>query len=260
MDLILANIRPFNPNAMIYGALPHPPWNAPDFFDAAHVPPGGAMTPGSIRIKAVNRATRFHADRRRRDRVITFGDFHGLNDSQINILYHDTFGVTRPHYLLVQPPLYDQVMDIMVMENKLFFDTMRDLYFFLLHLVPNSRRFVRSIRILDITSGPYVKQGIQLLKQCTGLRQLEIDLCRYCAEVRCPPAVWWLWRRTARGIGRLSAHPAGLRMRPRPATLPNCTACIALPTQPPPPVYQPPNQPDVRLRRINTLINLLQRP
>lgn len=169
---------------------------------------------GQLRIYSMNHATL----PRRPSRLLASRNIRFTNivwdDARAHVLQttgtidqpwqHDTL---EPPFPLALSHLRDvAVYDHMVVNicggagNSFLFETMEDLYFFLLHI--RHRRtamlLVREIEILNMTEGAYVKAALQLLRSCTRLRRLTLNVCHRCHEIRAGyggSGIWQAWMR-----------------------------------------------------------------
>lgn len=126
----------------------------------------------------------------------------GLNGSRLNThqLYFLESFVPPGVLPRTDVPTYKHILRNIVAsrQNKFVMDSIKDLYFFLIHIqmVPNLIRRVRHIHVKNITDGPYVAQAIAQLKKCRRLRTLTLGPCVRCREIRAgvKSGKWRAWK------------------------------------------------------------------
>lgn len=166
-----------------------------------------------IRVQAVRKPSRRRQDRRSPGRNIIWDPMNTkhpwaggerllpiapkptLNTIQKLYLAHsgkidgDAFSSTCNHTgCRFAPEVYEHIVRSIVPKHDFIFATLKDVYFFLLHLhgspgtEPDVLRDIRKIEVEDFTSGPYVGQALQLLRRCKWLRKLTLRYCGSCLE------------------------------------------------------------------------------
>jgi len=123
------------------------------------------------------------------------------------------------HRALRDKPVYDHIVRNICggLGNTFVFNNMNDLHWFLQHCRtrgPSFLRLIRHVQVHDITSGPNVNRtinAIRLLSRCTGLRELQLELCRNCREYDANQQVlheWMQFRHQLNGnAGKLVVIP-----------------------------------------------------